>query len=403
MSVCGFEYNLYYYLLQELKALECRGCGLTKIDRQVYELLPNLAHLDLGDNELTSLTPDEFAPVKQLKYLKLDGNHFTTIKSSIFINQFELKKLNLAHNSITKLDRNTFEHLHNLTELDLSYNKLENLENGLLEPVASTLEVLVLSGNHFKLYNLKGLLSNLQLKELHLAESGMIDVSSIKIFPDTLNVLNLAGNHFSAISPDIIPSHLIELDLSRNRLRGLSDEFLLQTDKLKMRLRLERNPWSCDLCHIIPMLERVNRSAMIRDVKCAHPFTTEGKTLGTLQRKDLTWCTVPSYTSSDANFFLLGDDGKIGLIAASTSICLLFLTVFVIVTAICYSRRHAAKYYTHEDKLAMEGDSIYDNHSPLFCDEKELSFKFPLDNCEKKLSISTIDEIKKEHTINNGT
>jgi hypothetical protein len=129
----------------------------------------------------------------------------------------------------------------------------------------------------------------------------------------------------------------------------------------------------------------------------------EGRKLGVVRMSELTWCTVPSQGSGDANFYLLGEDGQLGLIAAGTSVSLLLLTVVGILGVLLYSRRHAAKYYTHEDKLAMDGDSIFDNHSPLFCDERELSFKFPLEGGERKLSVSTIDEIKKEHAITNGT
>ncbi|RZC39502.1 LRR 8 domain containing protein, partial [Asbolus verrucosus] len=383
----------------ELKSLECRSCGLTKIDPKVYELLPHLTHLDFGDNELTSITSDEFEPLTNLRHLKLDGNRITAIKSSVFFNQQELKRLNLARNGLAKISRNAFDNLHNLTELDLSQNKFENPENGLLEPVADTLEVLLLNGNHLSLHTLKRLLNNLEIKELHLAGCGL---GGVPVVPETVSVLNLANNHISSIPAEMIPESLKELDISGNKFRGLDKEAMMKLDNLKS-FKLERNPWSCDLCNIVPLLERVNRSAAIRNVQCVEPYAAKGKKLGIVKRNELTWCTLPNYTSSDANFFLLGDDGKIGLIAAGTSVSLLFLTVVVVLGALCYSRRHAAKYYTHEDKLAMEGDSIFDNHSPLFCDERELSFKFPLDGGEKKLSVSTIDEIKKEHAITNGT
>ncbi|XP_018569159.1 leucine-rich repeat-containing protein 15-like [Anoplophora glabripennis] len=385
--------------VQELRHLECRGCTLNQLDNDIYHLLPHLAYLDLGNNYISTLLPEEMKDLTRLKHFKLDGNQITTIHDSTFAQQFALRKLNLARNQIERIYPNAFENLDNLTELDLGYNKLERL--GFLEPVADTLEVLVLSGNRLRVTALQELLKVESLRELRLAECGLADIP-LDIFPKGLSVLDLSGNYLGALPSELLPPILSELDLSSNRFRGLGEDVLILLDNIQT-LRLNNNSWSCDLCHIVPLLDRINRSAVFRDIICLGPYTVRNKKLGFIQKNELTWCTASSHTTSDANFYLIGEDGKVGIIAASTSVCLLFLTVLAIVGALCYSKRHAAKYYTHEDKLAVEGESIFDNnHSPLFCDG-ELSFKFPLDTSEKKVSIATIDEIKKEHTITNGS
>nr|XP_023022216.1 chondroadherin-like [Leptinotarsa decemlineata] len=385
--------------VQELKVLECRGCALRRLNNEIYHLLPQLIHLDLGDNEIKTLPAEQLTDLINLKHFKLDGNHITIIHDSTFIHQPMLKKLNLARNHITKISQETFRDVQNLTDLDLSYNKLEELS--FLAPVSDLLEVLILSGNHFKLKTLDELLTLTALREVRLSDCGLADIP-FGIFPSSLRSLDLSGNHLSALAKAVLPTDLNELDLSNNRFRGLDEDLLTLIDSTP-NVQLDNNLWSCDLCHIVPLLERVNRSVLFSEIICAAPYTVKGKKLGTIQRNELTWCTSPGYTASDANFFLIGEDGKVGIIAAGTSVFLLVLTVLAIIGALCYSKRHAAKYYTHEDKIAVEGESIFDNnHSPLFCDG-ELSFKFPLDAGEKKISIATIDEIKKEHTITNGT
>lgn len=193
---------------------------------------------------------------------------------------------------------------------------------------------------------------------------------------------------------------LLTLDITKNRFRGLENDIVLKLDNIE-DLRLDNNPWSCDLCFIVPMLERVNTSTTFRNVVCYQPYNFKGKRLGNVRHEYLSWCTAASL-SGDANYFFIGNDGNIGLIAAGTSVCLLLLTLIFIIGAYLYSRRHAAKYYTHEDKLSKDGEAIFETHSPLFCEDRELSFKFPIDN-EKRMSISTIDEIKKEHAVQNGT
>ncbi|KAJ8930569.1 hypothetical protein NQ314_016616 [Rhamnusium bicolor] len=382
-----------FRFLPELKVLSIQRNRIEELTPRIFLEISKLKVLKLSGNNLKELNPEVF------KDVQLDGNQITTVVDSTFIHQLMLKKLNLARNQIQRITPNAFENLNNLTELDVSYNKLEKL--GFFEPVSDTLEILSLSGNHIKMHTLKELLHLENLRELHLVECGIADIP-YEIFPLTLSILDLGGNHLSSLKRELLPSNLIELDISKNRYRGLDENVLTLLDNVP-KLKLENNLWSCDLCHIVPLLERVNRSGIFREIVCISPFTVKGKKLEMIRKNELTWCTSPSYTASDANFFLIGEDGKVGIIAAGTSICLLLLTVLAIIGALCYSKRHAAKYYTHEDKLAMEGESIFDNnHSPLFCDG-ELSFKFPLDAGEKKMSISTIDEIKKEHTITNGT
>ncbi|CAG9771869.1 unnamed protein product [Ceutorhynchus assimilis] len=388
--------------VQELRHLECRGCALKKFSKDLYHLLPHLQFLDIGDNEIRTIHADDLRNLTNLKNLKLDGNRIAVLHDNTFCNQPALKRLSLGRNEITKITSNAFVELYNITELDLSYNKLEKIHEGAFEVISGTLEVLDLSGNQLKMHTLKEIAFLDNLKELKLSSCGIMEVDNIKMFPNRLESLDLSNNHISIINTEFLPlASLHRLDISANRIRGI-DEFNLQRlDKLKS-LGLNNNPWSCDLCYIVPLLERANRSGTFSDIICQTPYTVRGKTLGMLQKAELTWCTAASYSTGDADFFLISSDGKIGIIAASMSVCLLFLTILAIIGALCYSRRHAARYYTHEEKMAYEGEHIFDNNqSPLFCDG-ELSFKFPLDG-EKKMSIATIEDIKKEHSITNGT
>lgn len=368
----------------------------------MFHLLPHLNHLDLGNNLIEYIAPQEFRDLANLRVLKLDGNRITSIEAGTFIAQTELKKLNLAKNGIRDVDPNAFNFLANLTDLDLSYNKIEYLDSTVFNPIFANLQKLVLSGNHLGTDILRKILKGLDaLLELHLADVGLAILPS-KIIPNSVAILDISGNHLSSLSASSLPNDLQDLNLSKNRFKGLTEDVVQKIENLK-HLRLEYNPWSCDLCHITPLLERTNRSKPIHDIKCMSPYTAGGKTLGKFKHTDLTWCNTPTYESGDANYFLTNEENGIGLIAAGGSVLLLFLTVIGIIAVLCYSRRHAAKYYTHEDKLAGERDSIFENNSPLFGDDRELCFKFPLGGEEKRISISTIDEIKKEHAIANGT
>lgn len=371
------------------------------MNKQIYPLLPHLNHLDLGENDIPRLEKDEFQDLQSLKHLKLDGNKLKHIGEYVFSHLSELKKLTLARNEIESISLFAFEDVDNLTELDLSYNRMNALKPHLFDSIRENLLVLSLSGNPLDLSSTNALLKNSKLRDLKLRRCKLFDIPE-NIFPSTLISLDLSENYLSSLSGYVLPEYLYYLDISKNMFRGISnDDFLDKIETINVTL-LDTNPWSCDLCFIIPLLNRINRTASFRNIICSQPYVVEGKTLETLDRNQLTWCSSTSYPKGDANFFSINQSSSIGIVAAGLSVCFLFLILLVIAGMLCYSKRHAAKYYTHEDKLSA-GNDFAENHSPLFCDDRELSFKFPLDNNvnEKRVSIATIDEMKKEHKITN--
>nr|XP_022907421.1 phospholipase A2 inhibitor-like [Onthophagus taurus] len=390
--------------IKGLRKLECRACGLSSIDQEIYKLIPDLIHLDLGENNLKQISPNEYDYLTKLKSLKLDGNQIHRLTGPHFQTLWELRKLNLAKNEFKEISRGAFKNLTKLNEIDLSFNDFEKIDSDIFQPFENSLEKLILNGNHLRPYKIKQLVQNLKvLKNLQLSECGLTDFEEENFVPETLLTLNLAGNYLSMIPPESIPYSLIELDLSKNRFKGFREEVMQRIENTP-KLKLDLNPWSCDLCYIFPLISRVNKSEIIRNLRCASPFHFENKQLGSIRTEELNWCSTPTYQPTDANLFFLGDENKVGIIAAGASVVLLVLTILSILGALIYSRRHAAKYYTHEEKRSPERESIFENQTPLF-DDKELSFKFPLDPPVKKISIATIDELKKEQDLlqANGT
>lgn len=264
-------------MLQELRVLECRGCALTKID-DMFHLLPHLTHLDVGNNLIKSIVQQEFRDLPNLRILKLDFNKISSIDADVFAVQTELRKINLAKNKIKHVDKNSFRNAINITDIDLGYNNIEYLDKDVFLPVANTLHKLVLSGNYLKIGNLIELLRTLEVKELYLAEMGLVHLPP-NVLPDSTSILNLAGNHLSSLSVLGLPLELRELDISKNRLRGLNDAAVRRIEVLD-RVKLEGNPWSCDLCHIVPLLERANRSSVIRGNQVCISLHCRRKTLG---------------------------------------------------------------------------------------------------------------------------
>lgn len=104
---------LFFYLAgeiaQELKELKCRKCGLQQVNTTLFDHIPSLMELDLGDNEVTIdfasqptlgiylpsfclpllflqlkyLVDDAFANLRRLITLRLDGNQLSGISADL--------------------------------------------------------------------------------------------------------------------------------------------------------------------------------------------------------------------------------------------------------------------------------------------------------------------------------
>ncbi|XP_039279321.1 insulin-like growth factor-binding protein complex acid labile subunit isoform X2 [Nilaparvata lugens] len=400
--------------VQELRVFSCRDCALRNINTHIYSLLSSLTHLDLGNNQFKYIASDEFKDLKKLQVLRLDGNQIPVVLERTFSAQKKLQTLCLARNRLAKVTDAAFANLTTLKELDLSYNKLDRIETVVFVPLSDSLRSLNISGNGIAATDLKYTLQVItKLKELSLADMQLVDLPlGLLVYVEHLRFLNLSGNqmtHFPAQVLAPVP-RLTELDLSRNQLHGLDERGAVRLEMLPL-LHLHGNPWSCDMCHIIPMLTRVNRSLAMRNIVCRLPYGVQGRTLGALGEGELAWCGGLGYGREDGFAGLsLAHRSQIGLIAAGAAVALLLITGAALVATVVYSKHHTAYYYTHEEKRGPEHDAIFENHVAIGetgkCKPTSVTASTTITTTVKKVSIATIDEITKDpdlQVLANGT
>lgn len=420
-----------FYFWQRLRVLRCRGCGISNINTLIYRLLTDLMYLDLGDNDFKYVASDEFRDLRNLQVLMMDGNQLPVVLERTFGNngasggQIDLQTLSLARNRLAKVTATAFENLTTLQELDLSYNKLNRLETTTFLPLAESLRRLKLSGNLISLSEVKYVLQViLKLRDLSLADMGITDVPlGLFVYHEHLRTLNLSGNNFVRFPAQILSPipKLQEIDLSRNRFRGLDERLILRLEALKT-VHLQGNPWVCDVCHLSYMLNYMNKSTFgvaMRELACFSPYSLKGRLLGSLSRSSLSWCTSSDgglgYMESGGGIVstnFLAEHSRFGLLAAGAVVLLLLLTAAALLAGIAYSRHHAAHYYTREEQRGPEHEAIFENPAAILGENGDIKYKIvPLDITKpsprkKKVSISTIDGITKDpeiHSLTNGT
>ena len=113
------------------------------------------------------------------------------------------------------------------------------------------------------------------------------------------------------------------------------------------------NPWSCDRCHLPPLLSRVTRSgpeSPLRRLSCESPRSLAGERLETLSLAALAWCS--GGVGPDSPRSLLSADSQLGVIAAAAAVALLILAGAALLAVVAYSKHHADYYYTHVSRVA---------------------------------------------------
>ncbi|XP_045471406.1 insulin-like growth factor-binding protein complex acid labile subunit [Harmonia axyridis] len=387
--------------IPEVRTLECRSCGLRRINTQIYHLLPYLNHLDLGNNRMQFLEADEFTDLHKLHSLKLDGNQLPVILENTFVHQTQLKYLNIAKNRLAKITNTSFKNLTSLEELDISYNKLDKLEPLAMQHVASTLQKFIMSGNNFNLLVIRDILQTLyKVNELQMAQMNIKEIPE-NFLPSTIRKLNISCNNLTELGVEMLPQQIKIIDVSHNRLKGLNDRVLAKLETLKS-VNLSSNPWSCDLCHITSILLRVNRTNMFWNSTCDSPKYLKGSKLTNLRLAALTSCENLE-SGGENKQSVLGTDISTLLVGVLCFLVLLSFSVIYVVYS-CMRRRTLNLREFEKREREREIASLSD---PVAVFSKEnITFKFPLDLTENKVSVCTIDDIKR-HTqtscVPNGT
>ncbi|KAF4519203.1 hypothetical protein B566_EDAN013497 [Ephemera danica] len=449
--------------IQELRELRCRACGLSNINTLLYRVVPNLELLDLSENQFKFLGADEFVELRRLRELYLDGNQLSVVLDKTFgASTPKLHILSLSRNRIAKVTTNAFVNATSLSKLDLGHNKLDHLDAAALTPISEPLRTLTLSGNNIPANELKhALQSVLKLQELNLADMSITQLPlGVFVFHDHLMSLNLSGNAFAHFPAQILApvTRLQNLDLSSNRFRGLDSRLVSRLERAEVTpgseaevmpvklpgtggvtVKLTDNPWSCDRCHIGPLLEWISRyvqSQVDSDVncdsettmeclRCTSPRSLAGQRLASLDPASLEWCVSGSSLAGYGGDEEGGESSMphLGLLAAAgaAAIAVILLLAAVAAAAVTYNR-HAAHYYTHEEERIQantEREAIFENPAVMLDENGDLRFappgsltSYPDANLKTKSSkkkkikfvtIATIDEITKDPDLQQQT
>lgn len=282
----------------------------------------------------------------------------------------------------------------------------------IFHPIAESLQKLYISGNKVPVTDIKGVLQTLgnNIRQISMADMRFKEIPIDLFSNQRLQYLNLSGNNLSTFPIEVFKTlpNLVELDLSRNNFTGFSERLMTKFERIAV-LHFEKNPWGCDLCNIIPMLNRINKTigSYLRTLKCASPRYLSQRTLESLLETELRWCGELDDDPAEGTLLNFFKNNGFIIVISVTSVGVLVVLIGTIAVIRCCFKRTTGNLYFEEDKdedkpRSQTQETVLDSATAIFGQNGEISFKFPLELTERKMSVSTIDVKKEGKSIPNG-
>ena len=198
---------------------------LNKVLSEAFRCYICLKRLILSRNYIKILPKQTFEVLEQLAFLEISYNQLQSLPSGIFDHQFELEYLKLDGNYLSSLPSDTFSYLKRLKYVDLSFNLFKiAFKNNIFNELQSV-KYLGLRNANIQLLSNKTFSFLSFLTKLDLKHNDIPALLISNIFSDLINLtdMNLGHNKLTRIGRDVLNStvNLLRLSLDHNYLAFL--------------------------------------------------------------------------------------------------------------------------------------------------------------------------------------
>ncbi|XP_076236278.1 uncharacterized protein LOC143180437 [Calliopsis andreniformis] len=275
------------------KTLDLSGKNLKKEDfflkLQSQITKDNITDLILRNNEFDSFL-DCSTNLANLKTLDLSHNH---LQRFFFLckNEYNLQVLNVSHNKLEYIDDKALnDRISKLKILDLSSNKLSIVNETMLEHF-KVLEYLSIANNPINDGTHENAFWNLTaLRYLSLSNiSATYFPSQLFKALTNLSTLDLSGNPIKTIP--LLPTNLVELDLSSTQISKIQNVSLPQLRELKLNNMQNLKELSLNDFENLTSLEIISLDGSKKLVQLKL-YPSNGRLLPRLQRLSMNNCGV---------------------------------------------------------------------------------------------------------------
>ncbi|KAI1285950.1 Carboxypeptidase N subunit 2 [Halotydeus destructor] len=296
-NVIDFVSSNVFENLTNLHTLDLSSNKLYQLPLDAFGGLTTLIRLNLRHNNLADIDPEHFKPTVQVRWLNLGRNRLNFISENVLSHLASLEHLDLEDCQLSSLPDKLFQHNHRLRELLLAKNPFDLVPNSALQSAQNSLSVLDLSSTHITIIQNADFAGLVNLTELHICHSIMLETIGEHAFRDQDKLEQLMcefNSNLKKIDPkafrspangQLVSEKLTDVSLKGNSLTTL-DKHLLPWSKLSA-LDLTLNPWRCD-CYLRWMKE-LNVSILDQQqdlMTCAQPGRHLGDAISKVDIKD---------------------------------------------------------------------------------------------------------------------
>ena len=231
-------------LIQNVRSLSLIESKIQSINKNIFNLMPNLNKIDFSRNEINKIENDSFLFTSfesNILELFLTENKLTEIRYGQFNGLSKLETLFLDKNQIEEIESHSFENLLQLKHLRLHSNKIKLIENEMLSGEIH-LEILYLHQNNIEKINTIPFNTLRSLKKLYMSSNKITQIKFGNfIHLQLLDELKLDKNEIGSFKANTFVGleKLAYLDLSSNKIKQLVNEaFNGLTNTIRLDLHL---------------------------------------------------------------------------------------------------------------------------------------------------------------------
>ncbi|XP_038219817.1 toll-like receptor 1 [Zerene cesonia] len=237
--------GLHSAYFPKLKELDLRACNIEVLDAFIFQGMPYLTALYLGENSISFVDAHAFVGLNSLRHLDISRNREDDPKRILFFESADtLQRLNLQSLdlSFTAVDTRALGNFGTkLERLSVCYTGLFPLKPNIF--ANTSMKYLDLSGNAEILHE-EGVLRGLEnsLRVLYVNSIALKSLDFIKGFTK-LEVLKASQNKITAISLDVMRTlrSLQILDLDGNRISAWFSKIISTMPKMKLLILVNNN------------------------------------------------------------------------------------------------------------------------------------------------------------------
>lgn len=183
-----------------------------------------LSLLSLDNNQLTGVHPEAFRNCSSLQELNLNGNELRTVPLALKDMRL-LRTVDLGENQIVSLDEPGFRGMTNLYGLRLISNNIENITKHLFRDLPS-LQILNLARNKIAFVEPGAFQVTPSIQAIRLDGNYLSEIDNLFVNMPNLLWLNISDNRLEHFDFSQIPSGLQWLDLHKNELTKLTNQYV---------------------------------------------------------------------------------------------------------------------------------------------------------------------------------